>query len=205
MVGYGVLLLSLLPMLAVSRAALAYDPPTLDAQKGSGRARKDAALVIAVEDYASIPDAAFAKADADAFTNFLVGNADVPASNVVRLDNPTAADIRSALVILPSRVRKNGTVWVYFAGHGGIAGDGDRIVFPHDVAPEFGGVDGVGLDDLANASAGSKAARTVVVVDASFGGLGRNGEELCRHHSRRSLGRPGRLLVFARQAQVVRL
>lgn len=178
MVGYCVLLLSLLPMLAVSGAALAYEPPALDPQKGSGRSKKDAALVIAVEDYASIPDAAFAKADADAFTSFLVGNADVPANNVVRLDNPTAADIRSALVILPSRVRKNGTVWVYFAGHGGIAGDGDRIVFPHDVAPEFGGVDGVGLDDLTNAATGSKAARTVVVVDASFGGLGRNGEEL---------------------------
>lgn len=172
------ILLTLLPIFAVSRAALAYDPPALDPEKASGRARKDAALVIAVEDYASIPDARLASADADAFTNFLTGNADVPVGNILRLDNPSAAEIRSALVTLPGRVKKKGTVWLYFAGHGGITGDGGRIVFPTDVAPEFGSVTGVALTDLMGAGATSKAARTVVVVDAGFGGLGRGGEEL---------------------------
>ena len=112
--------LVLLLMLSVVRTASAYDPPLLDPQKSGGHARKDAALVIAAEDYASIPDATFAKADADAFTGFLTGNADVPAGNVVRLDNPSAAEIRTALVALKGRVKKNGTVWLYFAGHGGI-------------------------------------------------------------------------------------
>ncbi len=171
-------LLPLLPLLALTRPVLAFDPPALDPQKGTGRSRKDAALVIAVEDYASIPDASDASADADAFTDFLTGNADLPAGNIVRLENPSAAEIRTALVTLPGRVRKNGTLWLYFAGHGGIAGDGGRIVLPADVAPEFASVTGVALTDLMGAGKSSKAARTVVVVDAGFGGLGRHGEEL---------------------------
>lgn len=171
-------LLLLLSALSLVCPAHAYDPPALDPQKASGRARKDVALVIAAEDYASIPDAPFAAADADAFTGFLTGNADVPAGNVVRLDNPSAAEIRTALVTLKGRVKKNGTIWLYFAGHGGIDADGLRIVLPVDVAPEFGGVTGVPLDALAAVGEGSKASRSVVVLDAGYGGLGRNGEEL---------------------------
>jgi hypothetical protein len=157
---------------------MAAEPPALTPQKGSGHARKDVALVIGVEDYASIPDAYHAADDAEAFAGFLVGNADLPPSNVLQLRNASAADIRNGLVGIRSKVKKNGTIWVYFAGHGGVAADGGRIVLPADVAPEFGSVAGVALADLMNVAAGTKAARAVVVVDAGFGGLGRNGEEL---------------------------
>ncbi len=179
--------LVLLAFLLRTPAAFALDPApavihatprTLDPEKSADHARKDAAVVIAVEDYASIPDATDAKADADAFAGFLTGNADVPAGNVLRLDNPSAAEIRSALVTLKGRVRKNGTIWLYFAGHGGIDAEGARVVLPADVAPEFASVTGVPLTDLAAAGQGSKAARAIVVVDAGFGGIGRNGEEL---------------------------
>ena len=171
-------LVLLLSGLSAVVPAQAYDPPALGPQKASGRARKDVALVIAVEDYVSIPDASLAAADADAFTGFLTGNADVPARNLVRLDNPSAAEIRTALVTLKGRVQKNGTIWLYFAGHGGVDAEGLRIVLPVDVAPEFAGVTGVPLDAFAAVGEGSKASRSVVVVDAGYGGLGRNGEEL---------------------------
>lgn len=152
--------------------------PALTAKKGAGHARKDAALVIGVEDYASIRDAYAAGADADAFALFLTGNADLPASNVLRLNNASAADIRNGLVGVRSKVKKNGTIWVYFAGHGGVSADGGRIVLPADVAPEFGAVTGVALADLMNVAVGTKAVRAVVVVDAGFGGIGRGGEAL---------------------------
>ncbi len=171
-------LLSLLSMTLAPVLAADGEPPELVAQKSPGRARKDAALVIAVEDYMSIPDAPHASADADAFTAFLTGNADVPAGNVLRLDNPSAAEIRTGIVVTRGRVRKNGTIWVYFAGHGGISSDGSRIVLPADVTPEFGSVEGVDITDFAAAAEGSKALRTLAVVDAGFGGVGRNGEEL---------------------------
>jgi hypothetical protein len=168
----------LLLAVAVRAPFAAAEPPALSTPKGTGHARKDAALVIGVEDYASIPDAYAADADADAFAAFLMGNADLPSSNVLRLRNASAADIRNGLVGIRSKVKKNGTIWVYFAGHGGVASDGGRIVLPADVAPEFASVAGVALADLMKVAVGSKAARAVVVVDAGFGGLGRSGEEL---------------------------
>jgi hypothetical protein len=171
-------LLLLLALSGRASTVTAGDLPALNAKKGLGHSRKDAALVIAVEDYASIPDAYAAGADADAFTGFLTGNADLPSSNVLRLTNASAADIRNGLVGIRSKVKKNGTIWVYFAGHGGVASDGGRIVLPADVAPEFGAVTGVALADLMNVAVGTRAARAVVVVDAGFGGIGRSGEEL---------------------------
>lgn len=168
-----------LPLLALcARAAWAEDPPPLAPIRGGGRARRDAALVIAIEDYAAIPDATAASADADAFTGFLVGNADVPASSVTRLDNPTVEQMRAALGALKSHVRKKGTLWVYVAGHGGVDADGARIVLPADVPAGFDAVRGLPLSELVTVADGTHAARAVVVVDAGFGGIGRGGQEL---------------------------
>lgn len=168
-----------LPILALcARAAWADEPPPLTPIRGTGRARRDAALVVALEDYASIPDAPAAAADADAFTSFLVGNADVPAAAVVRLDNPTADQVRAAVASLKARVRKKGTAWVYVAGHGGVDADGARLILPADVSGVFAEVQGVPVAELAAVADGTHAARAVVVIDAGFGGVGRGGQEL---------------------------
>lgn len=160
--------------------AHAEGPPSVDAiiklQGGSGR---DAAILIGNEAYAALPQATYASGDARAMQQFLIGGMGLSKSRVTFSENLTAAQIVDGVKRASSKVKRNGTLWIYYAGHGTTVGDGrDRALLGIDASTGAFDRAAVSLNDVIAATSRAKAARIFFVVDAGFGGDGRDGLEL---------------------------
>jgi uncharacterized caspase-like protein len=163
-------------MLLLSSLLLAAPPP-IDTPRPSGlRSRKDAALVVSVEDYEALPDATKAASDAAAMAAWLRGTRGV--ERVVALSNPSAAALRRGLGEAARGVRRGGTLWLYFAGHGAVTDAGGRVLLAAEARPGRLAEGSVLLSEVVGAAASSRARQSVVLVDASFGPIGRSGEEI---------------------------
>lgn len=163
-------------LIALLAAAVAAEPPSLESPVATGaRARKDAALIVGNQDYATLADAPGAAADAEAFTGFVVATRGVAAERVLTLVNADANQIRAGVQAAAKHVKKGGTLWIYWSGHGALDGNGQRTLLGVDVA---GPTEGVPLAEVLRVAEGSRAGRVIAVVDAGFGGLGRDGEPL---------------------------
>lgn len=159
--------------------ALAAELPDVDQPLRTGaRAPHDAAVVVGIEDYLLLPDVPHAGRDARAITDFLISTRGVPVERVRTLTAASREQIVAAVAQAGASVGGDGTVWVYFAGHGVAApSDGRRLLLGDDArqAPEAFEARGVALDeleDLADAGGG----RVVMLVDACFNGASRSGE-----------------------------
>lgn len=166
----------MLPLLPAVLAAL----PTLDEPLRTGAAApEDAAVVVGFEDYAFLPAVAYARADAQAFADWLLYSRGLAPDRVTLLSAGTAEDVLAAVQRARGLAGADGTVWVYYAGHG-TASTTDRrlLLLGDDARPTAASLDtrGVALEEVgAAASAGGHA---VVVVDACQSGTGRDGAAL---------------------------
>lgn len=163
-----------------SLPALAADPPEVDpAIKTGDRATRDAALVIGNEAYAALPQVTWAQADARSFKDWLLTSRGVSKYRVRTIENGGPAAIRKELKRLQWRVRRGGTMWIYFAGHGTVDADGKRQVLGVDAPVDDLTQQGISLEELqALFLKRKRAKRVVLVLDAGFGNVGRNGFEL---------------------------
>ena len=155
-------------------AALAAPPDVDIPLTGGPRVRKDAALVVSIEDYTFLPDVAGATHDGDAMAAWL-GTAR-GLERITRLNNPDARALRQGLSEAVRSVRGGGMLWVYFAGHGTADAQGQRIFLTKEAAPDD--LSSVALDDVVRAAGSSRAKQVLLVLDADFGGVGRGGEPL---------------------------
>lgn len=164
----------LLP-LAVATAAT---PPSLDTPPPTGpRSKKDVAVVVAVEDYETLPDAIGAKKDAAAIGAWLATSRGVDPKRLTVVEDASAVTARSAVSRAAREVKRGGTLWIYWAGHGALV-DGERVLLGKDATVEALGDAAVPLDEIVELAEDSKAKQVVFVLDAGFGGLGRDGETL---------------------------
>jgi hypothetical protein len=164
--------------LALVAAAMAVSPPTFDAPAASGmRSKKDAAVVIAVEDFGQLVDATGTLKDAAAMRDYLVVTRGIDEKRVVTVNDATAASARAAIVLAAKDVKGGATLWIYWAGHGAVV-DGKRVLLGADADPAALGAAALPLDDLVAIAEKSKAKKVVVVLDVGFGGVGRDGEVL---------------------------
>jgi hypothetical protein len=162
-------------LIAAAEAAESPLPPDVDTPRtGNGRATSDAALVVGVEDYAGIADAPSAGRDAAAFAEYLRLVRGV--RRVELLIDPDRGDIRAGLRRAAAAVRPRGTLWVYFAGQGAVSETGRRVLLGMDANPASW--EGISLEEVSATAASSRCRQALVVVDASFGGIGRGGEPL---------------------------
>ncbi|MBM4368535.1 MAG: caspase family protein, partial [Deltaproteobacteria bacterium] len=161
-------------MLLLAALALA-GPPDVDSPlKGTSKARKDAALVITVEDYKLLADVSYATRDGDSLQAWLSTTHGV--ERIERVQDPDRNTLRRKIDDAARAVRRGGTLWVYFAGHGTVDEDGRRTLLTREAAPDDPA--GVGLNDLVADLADSRAKQVIVVLDAGFSGVGRLGEPL---------------------------
>ncbi len=161
-------------MLLLAALALA-GPPDVDSPlKGTSKAKKDAALVITVEDYKLLADVSYATRDGDSLQTWLSTTHGV--ERVERVQDPDRNTLRRKIDDAARAVRRGGTLWVYFSGHGTVDEDGRRILLTREAAPDDPA--GVGLNDLVADLADSRAKQVVIVLDAGFAGVGRLGEPL---------------------------
>lgn len=165
----------LLFSLAVATAAT---PPSLDAPPAGGpRAKKDVAVVVSVEDFEVLPDATGAKKDAAAMGAWLATTRGVDPKRLTVLEDSNAATARTAISRAARDVKRGGTLWIYWAGHGALV-DGKRVLLAREATPDSLPQASLPLDELVSLAEGSKAKQVVVVLEAGFGGRGRDGEVL---------------------------
>ncbi len=171
----GVALLPTIPAVA--------GPPDVDSELRTGAsASRDAAVVVGIEDYAFLPGVPYAERDAEAFYSLLVYTLGVPPHRVGFLKGTaTADDILDAVEEAAEQAGRGGTLWVYFAGHGAASPvDGERVLLGVDTQANVESVErrALPVDRLADAMEESSASRLILVLDACYAGVGRDGEEL---------------------------
>lgn len=165
--------------LAPSAAPAAVLPDVEPAIQTSERASRDAALVIGNEGYRELPQATYAGLDAPAFQDWLVRSLGIRTRSVSSVQGASADQMRSEVKKAARKVSKGGALWVYYAGHGTLTDDGKRALVGIDASPDDIGAGSLPLAELAAIVAKERrVARVMLVVDAGFGPLSRDGIEL---------------------------
>lgn len=160
--------------------ALAALPDVDTPLKTGADAPHDAAVVAGIEDYYELPDVPFAERDAQAFADYLLYTRGVPSDRVARVAKANREKLLAAVELAGRAAGPEGTVWVYFAGHGAASPTtGERMVLGIDVQPDLAtfGARSVTVAEL-EAAATAGGARAVLVLDACYTGRGRSGDEL---------------------------
>lgn len=162
-------------------AASAADLPDLDEPLRTGAsAPADAAVVVGIADYLFLPDVPFADRDAALVRDWLVSTRGVPPERVRVLTAGAREQILGAVEAAGRDAGPDGTVWLYFAGHGVASpGTGRRLLLGDDTrrAPEAFDARGVELDALSDLAAAG-GADVVTWIDTCFNGTGRDGSEM---------------------------
>ena len=135
------------------------------------------AIVIGIEEYRQkLPKADFAVADAKTVTEYLTKSLGYPEENVITLLNDRALQSDLAKYFekwLPNNVEKDGTVLVYYSGHG--APDlksGGAYLVPYDGDPAFIAETGYSLKRMYEALGKLPAREIIVALDSCFSGAG---------------------------------
>lgn len=135
----------------------------------------DFALVVGVEKYLGLPDASFARRDAEAVRDHLLALG-YPQRNVVLLTDSQATKTNWTKYLeawLPENVSERSTVFVYYSGHGAPdAASGQAYLVPVEGDPQYLAVSAFPLEQVYRALAALKAKRVVVALDSCFSGAG---------------------------------
>jgi len=162
--------------------ALAFALPDVDdAVRTGAKAPSDAAVVIGIEDYFMLPDVPHADADARAVRGFLRYTRGVPDARIRMLGKGANREqILKAVEELAPTVGADGTLWVYFAGHGAADPEsGERVLLGADTQADQDtfqarAVKLSELHDLADKGKGS----AVFLLDTCYTGRSRDGSDL---------------------------
>jgi len=135
------------------------------------------AIVIGVEKYRQqLPKADYADNDARIMAEYLTKVMGYPEENVVILTNDRAAlgdFVKYFEKWLPNNVEQNGTVFVYYSGHGAPnPNTGDAYLVPYDGDPSFIEQTGYSLKRLYANLNKLPAKEIIVVLDSCFSGAG---------------------------------
>ncbi|MFT6146249.1 MAG: hypothetical protein ACJATT_001271 [Myxococcota bacterium] len=101
-------------------ASLVFALPPVDSPlRLTGSGASDPAVIIGIEDDAFLPDVPYAERDAWAVSEALSASVGVPRARVnVLTDTPSREQMLAAVTEAAESIDPDGTVWVYFAGHG---------------------------------------------------------------------------------------
>ncbi len=135
------------------------------------------AIVIGIERYRQkLPGADFAANDARLVGAYLTQVMGYPEENVVVLidDHAALGDfVKYMEKWLPNHVEKDGTVFIYYSGHGAPnPKTGDAYLVPYDGDPSFIAETGYSLKRLYDALGRLPARNITVALDACFSGAG---------------------------------
>lgn len=164
--------------------ALAAEWPDLPAQiRATDEGRADAAVIIAIEDYAKVDDVSGARANADAWFQWLVKGRGVPAARVYKAYDADATDIqiRELATRAAAAVQEGGTLWFVFIGHGAPSVNGkDGLLVGVDADRSAQGIyqRSVSRSELLTLLDAGAQASTVALIDACFSGQSADGAAL---------------------------
>ena len=143
--------------------------PDLDPLPPQGLGGADAAVVVAISDYAFVQDVPGAVDNADAWVQWLSHTRGVGAVRLLRDQQGTRETIEEAIAAASRRLGDSGTLWFVFIGHGAPDPKGSGpLILGADVQPSASSVThrGLPVDPLVRS-----LPRAVVVLDACFTGV----------------------------------
>ena len=164
-------------------------------------------LVIANENYHSMPQVPYAINDGNIFKEYCNKTLGIPNDNIMCITNATLNDIRQKVELLQKKVqarsnaKKETNIIVYYTGHG--VPDGNTrsaYLMPIDGYEENVNT-GYKLDNLYQQLGQLPAKSITVFLDACFSGVNRNDEALAQHKGARLVAKSGmptgNMVVFA--------
>lgn len=158
--------------------------PAIDGPAGGvADGQRDAALIIAIEDYAHAPNIPGARKNGEDWYTYLRKVRGVPLESIKLLRNEEAAreDIEDALASAVSTVKPGGTFWLIFIGHGAQAPrSGDALLLGADARKTARSIARRSVTRRAVLTAVSRGrqARGVVLLDSCFSGKSSSGADL---------------------------
>ena len=152
---------------------------------GQQEGRNDAALIVAIEDYAYIPDIAGARANADDWYTYFTRVRGMRASRVQLLfdRDGTLEEMREKLARMVGQVKPLGTFWFVFIGHGAPSKDGkDGILVGVDAQQKANSIFARSLrqGELLDLISRGKQKQAVLVLDACFSGRSHSGHAIVK-------------------------
>ena len=175
-------MLSLLTLLLTANAT---EPlwPDLSEPPRVGGGSKDAAVIVAIEDYNSVGDIPGAKANGLDWYSYLTDGRGIAASRVQLLtdSDATKEGIETAVAEATRAVKSGGTLWFVFIGHGAPSRDGeDGLLVGWDTQQTAASVYARGLQqgELIDLLEQRSPGETVAVLDACFSGQGNDSTAL---------------------------
>jgi formylglycine-generating enzyme required for sulfatase activity len=150
-------------------------PDVSEGWSASQAGAKDAALVIAIEDYDKVADVAGARQTGQDWETFFARHRGVPLSRVQLLsdDFATREAILKKAETVAAEVKPGGTLWVVYVGHGAPSRDGeDGLLVGVDARqnPDSLYERSVTRSELEGVLRTGRQSETVLVVDACFSG-----------------------------------
>lgn len=166
-------------------ASAASEPlwPALSEPLRVGGGDRDAAVVVAIEDYAFVSDVPGAQQNGLDWYAHLTDGRGIPPGRVTLLENhrATKEEIAQALSDARAAVRPGGTLWFVFIGHGAPSADGrDGVLLGMDTQQTATSMyaRGVRQSELLSSLSGGPQSETVAIIDACFSGRGATGAVL---------------------------
>lgn len=160
-------------------------PDLLKTAPAVGGGSKDAAVIMAVENYAFVSPVPGARANATAWYDYLNKTRGIPYGKIfLNVDNDvTAEDIKLSASKAAAAVGEGGTLWYVFIGHGAPSADGKQgLLVGVDAQQKVESISARSLpqNDLVTTLLDSKAGSIVLFVDACFSGRSVDGAPLIK-------------------------
>ncbi len=148
-----------------------------------GGGERDAAVIVGITRYAHVAEVGGAAANATDWYSYLVNTRGVPLGRVTLLldEDATVEEMRFAVKEAARRVKKKGTLWFVFVGHGAPARDGaDGLLVGFDAQQKARSIEARSLrrSELVATLQDSKAKQVQVLLDACFSGKTPAGRQL---------------------------
>ncbi|TXD38464.1 caspase family protein [Lujinxingia vulgaris] len=169
------------PTLASAQAPPPGPYPALSAPAQVERSgARDAAIIVALQDYVFLPDVPGAIDNANDWERFLSDDLGVPRVHTLTDRQATREQLLRFAEQAASEVGEGGTLWFVFIGHGapGSATDGLLVGVDAQQDPDSLKARGLAQQALLDVLNNGKQANTVMVVDACFSGRASNGDPL---------------------------
>ncbi len=151
--------------------------------KAIGGGERDAAVIVGVTRYAHVAEVSGAATNATDWYSYLVKTRGVPLERVTLLldEDATVEEMRWAAGEAARQVKKKGTLWFVFVGHGAPARDGaDGLLVGFDAQQKARSIEARSLrrSELLETLEASQAAHVQVLLDACFSGKTSTGAQL---------------------------
>ena len=133
----------------ISSISLALTPPDItEPVQSTFYNKSDALIVIGNEAYYSLPQSIFSEKDADLFQKYGKHTLYFSSWKQASIKNTDVKNIRKHISKYSLRVRRNGTLWIYYSGHGYTNKYGNRALVGIDATTSTLEENSIGLNEI---------------------------------------------------------